>query len=209
MKTLFFRRSSQLSAYSCQPKTTSDTPSSLCQRSNASGSSPPANSASPDLGPNDAERHSCRGGVSGCSCNRESRSVRTSRVSRWSEPFSAPRRSRGCCATAAAARDNALCALRGGGGERNRTDDLLLAKQALSQLSYTPRLWRQRRQSPRRRQRRSCAAGARSVRTSLISPERRWSLCLHRAAPAVAAQPLSRRPHERRCASFGGGPGRI
>ncbi len=25
-----------------------------------------------------------------------------------------------------------------GGGERNRTDDLLLAKQALSQLSYTP-----------------------------------------------------------------------
>ncbi len=37
-----------------------------------------------------------------------------------------------------AARDNALYALRGGGGERNRTDDLLLAKQALSQLSYTP-----------------------------------------------------------------------
>ena len=27
---------------------------------------------------------------------------------------------------------------RGGGGERTRTDDLLLAKQALSQLSYTP-----------------------------------------------------------------------
>ena len=26
-----------------------------------------------------------------------------------------------------------------GGGERDRTDDLLLAKQALSQLSYTPR----------------------------------------------------------------------
>ena len=26
-----------------------------------------------------------------------------------------------------------------GGGERTRTDDLLLAKQALSQLSYTPR----------------------------------------------------------------------
>ena len=25
-----------------------------------------------------------------------------------------------------------------GGGERNRTDDLLLAKQALSRLSYTP-----------------------------------------------------------------------
>ena len=28
--------------------------------------------------------------------------------------------------------------LLGGGGERDRTDDLLLAKQALSQLSYTP-----------------------------------------------------------------------
>jgi hypothetical protein len=28
--------------------------------------------------------------------------------------------------------------LRYGGGERDRTDDLLLAKQALSQLSYTP-----------------------------------------------------------------------
>ena len=28
---------------------------------------------------------------------------------------------------------------RAGGGERNRTDDLLLAKQALSQLSYTPK----------------------------------------------------------------------
>ena len=27
-----------------------------------------------------------------------------------------------------------------GGGERDRTDDLLLAKQALSQLSYTPNL---------------------------------------------------------------------
>ena len=29
-------------------------------------------------------------------------------------------------------------ALNPGGGDRNRTDDLLLAKQALSQLSYTP-----------------------------------------------------------------------
>ena len=28
-----------------------------------------------------------------------------------------------------------------GGGERDRTDDLLLAKQALSQLSYTPGSW--------------------------------------------------------------------
>jgi hypothetical protein len=31
-----------------------------------------------------------------------------------------------------------LCHHKNGGGERDRTDDLLLAKQALSQLSYTP-----------------------------------------------------------------------
>ncbi len=36
------------------------------------------------------------------------------------------------------ARPSCCAAWRGGGGERNRTDDLLLAKQALSQLSYTP-----------------------------------------------------------------------
>ena len=28
-----------------------------------------------------------------------------------------------------------------GGGERDRTDDLMLAKHALSQLSYTPDKW--------------------------------------------------------------------
>src|SRR5579863_10754284 len=33
---------------------------------------------------------------------------------------------------------HSACANAGGGGERDRTDDLLLAKQALSQLSYTP-----------------------------------------------------------------------
>jgi hypothetical protein len=32
----------------------------------------------------------------------------------------------------------AMRAAQDGGGERDRTDDLLLAKQALSQLSYTP-----------------------------------------------------------------------
>ncbi len=48
-------------------------------------------------------------------------------------------RSRGCSrgASAAAAPGDELRSLRGG-GDRNRTDDLLLAKQALSQLSYTP-----------------------------------------------------------------------
>ncbi len=39
-------------------------------------------------------------------------------------------------------------AKRFGGGERDRTDDLLLAKQALSQLSYTP--GSARRKGPRR-----------------------------------------------------------
>src|SRR5258708_3404655 len=65
---------------------------------------------------------------------------------RCSVPRSAPGRSRGSprqelgSATAAAADTNdALRRSVGGGGERNRTDDLLLAKQALSQLSYTPR----------------------------------------------------------------------
>ena len=33
---------------------------------------------------------------------------------------------------------NTLQAGRNGGGERDRTDDLLRARQALSQLSYTP-----------------------------------------------------------------------
>ena len=37
-----------------------------------------------------------------------------------------------------------------GGGERNRTDDLLLAKQALSQLSYTPVRRRLRFKRPKR-----------------------------------------------------------
>ena len=39
------------------------------------------------------------------------------------------------------ARFQTLSPLRIGGGERDRTDDLLLAKQALSQLSYGPKNW--------------------------------------------------------------------
>jgi hypothetical protein len=49
-----------------------------------------------------------------------------------------PSPSRGNCVTAVGHHSFAL--LRYGGGERDRTDDLLLAKQALSQLSYTPSL---------------------------------------------------------------------
>ena len=45
-----------------------------------------------------------------------------------------------CCATRDPfGRDQFGVAAKRGGGERDRTDDLLLAKQALSQLSYTPR----------------------------------------------------------------------
>jgi hypothetical protein len=73
---------------------------------------------------------------------------------------------------------------RGGGGDRNRTDDLLLAKQALSQLSYTPSVLSEA-QNPIRRQRRACAAIAAGQRT-----ER--SLFLLCAALAVAPQPLPR-----------------
>ena len=47
-----------------------------------------------------------------------------------------------------------LRCLGGGGGERNRTDDLLLAKQALSQLSYTPKALGEA-QSPRTQLRRN------------------------------------------------------
>ena len=46
----------------------------------------------------------------------------------------------------------AACAAKAGGGERDRTDDLLLAKQALSQLSYTPRRAADRRQTAEHRQ---------------------------------------------------------
>ena len=43
-----------------------------------------------------------------------------------------------CCASFGRDTNDAAHRSVGGGGERNRTDDLLLAKQALSQLSYTP-----------------------------------------------------------------------
>jgi hypothetical protein len=111
-----------------------------------------------------------------------------------------------------------------GGGERIRTDDLLLAKQALSQLSYTPR--------PNASGVRVGRAPVAPLSLSKGAPQEPapcglasvacWSLFLRRAALAVAAQPLTRpatmrfahcapvaAPHERRCASFGGGPGRI
>ena len=87
---------------------------------------------------NDASRRSCRAApavapelVEGC--NRDSRTVQERTPACLHQAALAV-----ACATAAAARDHARSAWRVGGGERNRTDDLLLAKQALSQLSYTP-----------------------------------------------------------------------
>ena len=61
------------------------------------------------------------------------------RMARPLLPFSAPG-ALGATRVAPAALDTKDAWRRSvvGGGERNRTDDLLLAKQALSQLSYTP-----------------------------------------------------------------------
>ena len=124
------------------------------------------------------------------------------------EPFSAPgrfRRNLRC-----AWRGSRQCAWRGGGGERDRTDDLLLAKQALSQLSYTPA-----NSGPARVCRAAGAGGALAPREpapcglAALSPGRRAELfsapCRSRGSFAAA----DAAPHERRSASFGGGPGRI
>jgi hypothetical protein len=75
----------------------------------------------------------------------------------------------------------------GGGGERNRTDDLLLAKQALSQLSYTPSFFGGKAaQKTERRQRRSSAA--RAAPRGLVSSRgsERWP------EPSFCTGPLSR-----------------
>ena len=49
-----------------------------------------------------------------------------------------PARWQGCLAALRGTCSRRSQSFAGGGGERTRTDDLLLAKQALSQLSYTP-----------------------------------------------------------------------
>jgi hypothetical protein len=87
----------------------------------------------------------------------------------------------------------------GGGGDRNRTDDLLLAKQALSQLSYTPSVLSEA-QNP-------IAAPAAPLRRDSRSRRTERSLFLLCAALAVQA-------HRCRGPRFGeaetrGGPGRI
>jgi hypothetical protein len=114
-----------------------------------------------------------------------------------------PRCSRGASAPLSHfATNDASHRLRGGGGDRNRTDDLLLAKQALSQLSYTPSVLGKA-QNPIRRQRlreqpREPPAGA------LTEPSLVWVPLSRCKRTAVAAR------DERRSASFArGGPGRI
>ena len=122
------------------------------------------------------------------SCLRASRRARL-------KPFSAPgrfRRNLRC-----AWRGSRQCALRmrGGGGERDRTDDLLLAKQALSQLSYTP---------ANSGSARVCGRRAPAALLRRESPHRAdcplyhrgaaRSSFLRRAAPAAASLPLTR-PH--------------
>lgn len=63
-----------------------------------------------------------------------------------------------------------------GGGERDRTDDLLLAKQALSQLSYTPVPYAERqrpyRGSPPRDRRAMVGQGGFEPPTSRLSSAR-------------------------------------
>ena len=78
-----------------------------------------------------------------------------------------------------------------GGGERDRTDDLLLAKQALSQLSYTPR----------------AKGGGSCAREGAARAARRRIELL--SAPAPFGETACRPPGSVCCANAGGGPGRI
>ena len=109
------------------------TPSSLCQRSRRKGPRPPAQT-------------------------RHSRSL----YARPAVPLSPRKRAAAAacdfgCAETLRSRGSrrTINRSRGGGGDRNRTDDLLLAKQALSQLSYTPQFFARQRRAKilKRRQR--------------------------------------------------------
>src|SRR5713226_904480 len=99
------------------------------------------------------------GGASGCLRNRDSRTVQER------TPALAPLAAQRAPLPGRQQRAKARCV--GGGGERNRTDDLLLAKQALSQLSYTPQVCRRPLppEDPGRRQR------LRSNRESRAAPD--------------------------------------
>jgi hypothetical protein len=103
--------------------------SKISKRPRAEGST--ANlCASPDHRLNDASRRSSRAAPAALA-RRDRRTVQKE------APLPAPRDTNDAAhRSVATIRFRALRG--GGGGERNRTDDLLLAKQALSQLSYTP-----------------------------------------------------------------------
>jgi hypothetical protein len=130
------------------------------------------------------------------------------RIPSWSAAFGAG------CARPCRATPSHHEPLARGGGERDRTDDLLLAKQALSQLSYTPSLravHRPRTGGGRRQEnpKDSPMATRRRIKHPLPVPRHRASgrsLFRRRAAPAVSAIPLTRRP---RLLRKSGGPGRI
>jgi hypothetical protein len=108
------------------------TPSSHCQRSIASTAAP-ANFFLLPI-PRRSHERSSDAAPAVCAANRESRAPPVKRLCLHRAALGATRVAPG------AARHKTMprIVLVGGGGERNRTVDLLLAKQALSQLSYTP-----------------------------------------------------------------------
>jgi hypothetical protein len=165
-----------------QPSAAQFTPSSRCQRSIASEPQLTSKtrffSRSPDRTAQRAvrvDRRQRRPYAARAACHRSLSAQLTLRLTRH-DTNDVPRRSVG------------------GGGERNRTVDLLLAKQALSQLSYTPS---SRAATPPWNWGRAPAlvAKARTERTSLRQSTSCRSLSLRQAAPAVAALPLPRPRH--------------
>ena len=96
------------------------------------------------------------------------------------------------CRPARAVRLHAVtCGYGGGGGDRARTDDPLLAKQVLSQLSYTPG---------------GCFCSHRPDRRYAVTPKGNRGSC------TIGFRSLLRKPLSPRClrsANSGGGPGRI
>ena len=98
------------------------------------------------------------------------------------------RRFRGASAPLARLATNAaLQRSRGGGGDRNRTDDLLLAKQALSQLSYTPSVLSGCSRSKSQSGISGCGATARAAASALTEPFS--ALCRFRGASAPLTRP--------------------
>ena len=151
MKTLFGKRS----ADHRRPKAFRY---SLFTLSKITAGAHAGNSASPDPRPNDASRRSCRSCPAASAVARATARAAPLRKRRHHRHHHRHRAPAGHPSTSSGAplsratRNDALRRSVGGGGERIRTVDLLLAKQALSQLSYTPKASGEAR-SPWRRQR--------------------------------------------------------